>query len=65
MADKIYGVFIEGTDVWVVTASPYVTGSADQAATYTEADAMGVAAYLEGTQGESFRVGRPDDRKPH
>ncbi len=64
MADKSYGVFIEGTDVWVVTASPYTTGSADQAATYTEADAMGVAAYLVGVQGEQFRVGRPGDRKP-
>jgi len=62
MAQKEYGVYQEGTDVWVVTTSPLQLGTAENAATYTEVDAMGVAAYLKSTEGIEFRVGRPNDR---
>jgi len=57
-----YGVFKEGTDVWVKTLSPLEYSSADQAETWTESEAMGIAAYLTNTENLQFRVGRPDDR---
>ena len=62
MPDKQFGVYQEGTDVWVVTTSPLQLGTAENAATYTETEAMGVAAYLKSTDGIEFRVGRPNDR---
>ena len=63
MGQKQYGVYQEGTDVWVVTTSPSLQlGTAENAALYTETDAMAVAAYLKNTENIEFRVGRPDDR---
>ncbi len=60
-----YGVYEDGTDFWVKTASPLILSSADQAALYSEADAMTVATYLTTTAGQgTFKVGRPDDRHP-
>lgn len=59
---KQYGVYQDGTDVWVVTTSPLQLGTAENAALYSETDAMAVAAYLKIAENIEFRVGRPDDR---
>ena len=48
--------------MWVATTSRLQLGTVENAATYTEVDAMGVAAYLKSTEGIEFRVGRPNDR---
>lgn len=62
MSQKVFGVYQEGTDVWVVTTSPLQLGTAANAQTWAETDAMAVASYLTVTEGIEFRVGRPDDR---
>lgn len=62
---KEYGVYKEGTDLWEVTLVPLTTGTAAQAEHYTQADATSTATYLTTTTGETYLVGRPDDRHPH
>lgn len=59
-----YGVYKDAT-VWVKSTNPLQFGSADQAQTWSETDAMAVASYLTITEGQEFRVGRPDDRHGH
>ncbi len=61
---KDFGVKKDGTDEWVVTLTPLVLGSEDTATLYTEADAMGIAAYLTQNEVVPFSVGRPGDRHP-
>ena len=52
-------------EIWVKETTPtLVLGIAADALLYTEVDAMTVATYLSNTTGQSFRVGRPDDRHP-
>ncbi len=62
-----YGVFQDGSNpvIWVVTANPLTTGSSDQAALYSEGGAMDVAVYLNSSNDNTFKVGRPGDRQPH
>ena len=59
---KEYGVYKEGTDVWVKTITPLEYDIAAEAETWTESEAMGIASYLTITEGIEHRVGRPDDR---
>ena len=61
---KNFGVKEEGTNEWVTNLSPLELGSEDTATLYTEAEAMGVAAYLTQNEGMPFSVGRPGDRHP-
>lgn len=59
-----YGVNKDGTVLWVKTVTPLELSSADQAALYSEMEAMTVATYLNGQGGDLYKVGRPDDRHP-
>lgn len=63
MNNNDYGVYKEGTDLWVEVEVPLtLTEDTDDAIdNWSFAEASSVATYLS-QGGENFRVGRPDDR---
>lgn len=60
-----WGVYQDGTDLWVKVVSPLQLSSADQALLSSQSDAMILATYLNSGGAETYSVGRPDDRHPH
>lgn len=63
MAQNDYGVYKDGTDLWVKTEVPLELSSADQAIdNWSFAEAAAVATYLSAGGEAQFKVGRPDDR---
>ena len=64
MAQNDWGVYKEGTSLWVKSTTPTLElSSADQAQLMSEVDANTLADALS-QGGETFKVGRPDDRHP-
>ncbi len=60
-----YGIFKEGTDVWLKTESPVEWGSVEDAIdNLSFPDAAAIATYLTATGEGECRVGRPNDRHP-
>jgi len=59
-----YGVYKDGTNLWVKTENPLELSSADQALLMSEVDANTLADALS-QGGETFRVGRPKNVPHH